>query len=77
MMKVCAGCQGGQEKKQKQDGSLSDPPDDICIRHEETITLTEPVSHFKKKNKGSLPLQKELQIFNLTLLKFRQMFLPT
>ena len=59
MMKVCAGCRGGYEKKQ--DGSLPDPPDDICICHEETITLTEPVSKkpFQKKTKVHYHCRKE------------------
>ena len=51
MLKVCAGCRGGYSKKA--DGSLLDPPYDICVSHETVITLTNPVdkSPFKKPTK--------------------------
>ena len=51
MLKVCGGCRGSYPKKS--DGSLLDPPYDMCVSHEENITLTDPVSKkpFKKKTK--------------------------
>lgn len=42
MLKVCAGCRAGYYKKA--DGSLPDPPYDICVSHETFITLTHPVN---------------------------------
>ena len=38
MLKVCAGCWGGYFKNA--DGSLPDPPYDICVSHERVITLS-------------------------------------
>ena len=52
LLKVCAGCRGGYVKKH--DGSLPDPPYDICVSHETFITLTNPVKKtpFQKKTKS-------------------------
>lgn len=49
---VCAGCRGGYVKKTN--GSLPDPPFDICVSHETFITLTHPVKKtpFEKKTKS-------------------------
>ena len=51
MLKVCAGCRGGYAKKL--DGSLPDPPHDICISHDVFITLTNPLNKlpFNKQSK--------------------------
>ena len=56
MIKVCAGCHGDYPKNP--DGSLLDLPFDLCVSHEENITLTNPNNKkkpFMKKTKSHYP----------------------
>ena len=55
MLKVCAGCRSGYFKKP--DGSLPDPPYDLCVWQETVITLTNPVNKSPFQKKISMPPQ--------------------